>query len=129
MISADVKANKNNNKKNLVAVSYKFLKEIPPKLEIQCKNDMYFSFDYGCYSVHLDIAIKNGGSGCAVSVIGIRDCRQITFVMLNGFYSLSKKKKPTPLVLNRQYQKMDRIPAKIKCKIHATFILTKFYNT
>ena len=89
---------------------------------------MYFSFDFVCYSVHLDIAIKNGGSGCAVSVIGIRDCRQITFVMLNGFCSLSKKK-THPLVLNRQYQKMDRIPAKIKCKIHAPFVLTKFYNT
>ena len=37
MISADVKANRKNNKKNLVAVSYKFLKEIPPKLEIQCQ--------------------------------------------------------------------------------------------
>ena len=32
-ISADVKANKNNNK-------------VPSKLEIQCKKGMYFSFDF-----------------------------------------------------------------------------------
>ena len=38
----------------------------------------------------------------------LRDCQQITFVMLNKFCPLSRKN-PTP-VLNRQYIKMDRIP-------------------
>ena len=48
LISADVKANKNNKKiKDLVAVSYKILEEVPSKLEIQCKNGIYFSFDFG----------------------------------------------------------------------------------
>ena len=47
MISADVKANKNNKEiKDLVAVSYKLL-EVPSKLEIQYKKGMYFSFDFG----------------------------------------------------------------------------------
>ena len=62
-----------------------------------------------------------------------RDCRQITFVTLNGFCPLSY---PAPLlppsppstVLNGQYQNR-RIPTKIKCKIYAPFVLTKFYKT
>ena len=29
--------------------------EVPLKLEMQYKNDMYFSFDFGWYSIHLDI--------------------------------------------------------------------------
>ena len=33
----------------------------------------------------------------------LRDCRQISFVTLNGFCPLSKKK-PTPPVLNRKNQ-------------------------
>ena len=48
LISADVKANKNNKEiKDLVAVSYKLFEEVPSKLEIQCKKGIYFSFDFG----------------------------------------------------------------------------------
>ena len=39
--------------KDLVAVSYKFLEEVPSKIEIQRKKGMYFSFDFGF--IHLDI--------------------------------------------------------------------------
>ena len=35
-------------------IMYKFFQEVPSKLEIQCKKGMYFSFDFGWYSVHLD---------------------------------------------------------------------------
>ena len=37
-----------------VAISYKFLEEVPSKFEIQCKKSMDFPFDAGWYS-HLDI--------------------------------------------------------------------------
>ena len=30
-----------------MAASYKFLPEVPSKLDIQCKRSMYFSFDFG----------------------------------------------------------------------------------
>ena len=56
MISADGKANvKQQEINDLAAVSYKFLQEVPSKLEIQCKKGIYFSFDLGWYSIHLDI--------------------------------------------------------------------------
>ena len=56
MISADVKANiKQQELKDLVGVSYEFLLEVPSKLEMQCHNGMCFSFDFGWYSIHLDI--------------------------------------------------------------------------
>ena len=61
MMSADdVKANiKQQEIKDLVALSYKFfylssLKKKKEKLEIQCKNRVYFSFDPGWYTIHLD---------------------------------------------------------------------------
>ena len=57
----------------------------------------------------------------------LKDCRQITFVTLNGFCPLSKSPS-TPLLLTDNI-KMDRIPTKIKCKTHAPFTLTKFYKT
>ena len=38
-----------------MAVSFKFLQELPSKLEIQCKKGMYFSFDFGWYFINLDI--------------------------------------------------------------------------
>ena len=41
--------------KDLVAVSYKFLQVVPTKLEIQCNKGMYFSFNFGWNSIHLDI--------------------------------------------------------------------------
>ena len=42
-ISADVKANiKQQEIKDLVVVSYKFLLEVPSKLEIQCKEGVHF---------------------------------------------------------------------------------------
>ena len=43
MRSADVKADR------------PIKQEVPLKLEMQYKNDMYFSFDFGWYSIHLDI--------------------------------------------------------------------------
>ena len=58
MISADVKSNiKQQEIKDLVSASCKFLSEVPSKRQIQCKKDTYFSFDFGWYSIHLD-------SGC-----------------------------------------------------------------
>ena len=43
MISADVKANVKQQEINyLVALSYKFLQEVPSKLEIQCKRAYVF---------------------------------------------------------------------------------------
>ena len=46
----------------MVAVSFKFLQELPSKLEIQCKKGMYFSFDFGWYFINLDIvhALRTG---------------------------------------------------------------------
>ena len=58
---------------------------------------------------------------CTLSYI-LRDCRQITFVLLNGFCPLSKKKTHSPLLLTDKI-KMDRIRTKIKWKIHTLFIL------
>ena len=56
MIPADVKDNaKQQGINNLMVGSCKFLEEVPEKLEIQCKKGMYFSFDFGWYSTHLDI--------------------------------------------------------------------------
>ena len=50
------------NKRSVVAVSFKFLQELPSKLEIQCKKGMYFSFDFGRYFINLDIVhvLKTG---------------------------------------------------------------------
>ena len=56
MISADVKSNiKQQEIKDLVAASYKLLQEVPSKLQIQCKKGVYFSFDFGWYSIQLYI--------------------------------------------------------------------------
>ena len=55
MISADVKANKNNKQIKDLALPYKFLNDVTSKLEIQYERGMYFSFDFGWYSVHFDI--------------------------------------------------------------------------
>ena len=61
----------------------------------------------------------------------LRDCRS-TNNFCNAQRILSVKKIPppqlTPLFLTDSI-KMDRIPTKIKCKIHAPFILTNFYKT
>ena len=56
------------NKRSVVAVSFKFLQELPSKLEeVQCKKGMFFSFDFGWYFISLDILpVKNrlgGGVG------------------------------------------------------------------
>ena len=56
MISADVKANiKQQELKDLVGVSYKFLLEVPSKLEMRWHNGVCFSLAFGWYSIHLDI--------------------------------------------------------------------------
>ena len=55
MISADVKSNKKQQEiKDLVAASDKFLEEVPSKYQIQCKKIVYFSTDFGWYSIRLD---------------------------------------------------------------------------
>ena len=57
MIPADVKATvKQQEIKEQVAASFKFLSEVPSKLEIQCKKGMYFSFNFGWYSIRLDLS-------------------------------------------------------------------------
>ena len=43
--------------------------------------------------------------------------------------SHEKVSPPPPLMFLTDNIKMDRIPTKIKCKIHAPFILTNFYKT
>ena len=56
MISTDVKPGvKQQEIKELAAVSYNFLQEPPLKLEIKCKTGIYFLFDSGWYSTQLDI--------------------------------------------------------------------------
>ena len=56
MIFANVKVNvKQLQIKELVAVSYKFLWKVPSKLEIECENDMDFSFNFGWYSILLNL--------------------------------------------------------------------------
>ena len=59
MMSADVKA----NIKQEIRSSGLFYKEVPSKLEIQYKKQMYFSFDFGWYSVRLGIDHYGQGSG------------------------------------------------------------------
>ena len=46
-----------------MALSYKFLKEVPLKVGIKCKKGMYFSFDFVWYSIHLDIVHYEQGVG------------------------------------------------------------------
>ena len=43
----------------------------------------------------------------------LRDCRQVTFIILNRFFPLSKNH-PIPLLFLTENIKMDRIPTKIK---------------
>ena len=61
MTSADVKANKNNKKTKDLALSYNFFQDVPLKLEIQYERGMYFSFDFGWYSIHFDCPLRTGG--------------------------------------------------------------------
>ena len=56
---------------DLVTVSYKFLQEVPSKLEIQCEKGMYFSFDFAGILSILILSFKNmewiwGGGGGGV---------------------------------------------------------------
>ena len=51
IIPADVKANVKQGKKEMMAVSYKFLQEVSSKLETQCKKGMCFSFNFGLHSI------------------------------------------------------------------------------
>ena len=43
------------------ALSYKFFKDACSKLEIKYKRGIYFSFDFGWYSVHFDIVHQGFG--------------------------------------------------------------------
>ena len=65
MILADVNANKNKNKRSGCCI-LQILKEVPSKLEIQCKKGiyMYFPFDFSWYSIHFDIVCQKQGSAC-----------------------------------------------------------------
>ena len=51
------------------------------------------------------------------AIFSLRDCQQITFIMLNRFCSLSKLS-PPPLSLLMNKTKLDGIPSKIKWKMH-----------
>ena len=57
MISDDEKADvKQQEIKELVAVSCNFIKEVPSNLEILfCKTGMYFTFNFGWSSMQFDI--------------------------------------------------------------------------
>ena len=64
MISADVKTDaKQQEIKELVAVSCEFLQEAPSKLEIHCKKYMYLSFNFAWYIMQLDIFMKSNRGG------------------------------------------------------------------
>ena len=65
---------------------------------------------------------------CPIETFALRDCQQLTFVTLNRFCPLSKPPTPHPLSLMDNI-KMDKIPTKTKCKIHAPFVLINFYKT
>ena len=53
IIPDHVKANiKQQEIKDIAAVSYNFLYEVPKK---QCKKENYFPLDFGWYSIHLDV--------------------------------------------------------------------------
>ena len=77
MISADVKANVKQQEINYqVAVSYKFLLEVLSKLEMQCKNGMYFYLILVGIPSILILSVKNKGDGEGVGGVG--------FFLLNG---------------------------------------------
>ena len=66
MITADVKTNTQNNKiKEVEGVSYKFLYEVPSKLEIQCKNGMQYQYSlkFGWYFIQLIACFVGVGGG------------------------------------------------------------------
>ena len=55
MVSAD-EANKNNKKQKIWWLHLtKFCKEVPSELKILHKKGMYFSIDFGWYSIHFYI--------------------------------------------------------------------------
>ena len=41
-----------------MAVSYKLLQGVPSKLDLQCKEGMYFSFNFGWCSIKVDIVYQ-----------------------------------------------------------------------
>ena len=58
IIPADAKANKNKRNKRCdgsILQIFEYLSKVPSKLEIQCKKGIYFSLDFGCYSIHFNI--------------------------------------------------------------------------
>ena len=47
MISADIKSNINQQEiRDLVTASHKLLQDVPSKLQMQCTEGVYFSFDF-----------------------------------------------------------------------------------
>ena len=63
MISADVKANKNNKKQKIwgVYLTSFYKMYVQSKHEIQYKRGMYFSSDFSWYSIHFDIVRSEQG--------------------------------------------------------------------
>ena len=60
MISADVKADAKQQQTKTGSCTSSFLSEVPPsKLEMQCRTDVYFSFNFALHSIQLDIVCKN----------------------------------------------------------------------
>ena len=55
MIYSDQKVSKNKNKRYGGCILQVFIRNVPSKLEIQCKKGLYFSTDFGWYTIHLDI--------------------------------------------------------------------------
>ena len=56
MISADVKADAKQEQTKTGSCTSSFLSEVPPsKLEMQCRTDVYFSFNFALHSIQLDI--------------------------------------------------------------------------
>ena len=43
-----------NKRPGGTSLQYFFKKYIPSEVEIQCKKNMYLSFDFGWYSIHFD---------------------------------------------------------------------------
>ena len=62
MIFADVKAMQSNKKEETGGCIFELLLKVPSKRDIQCKKSVYFSFNFGWYSIQLDYYPLRTGS-------------------------------------------------------------------
>ena len=89
---------------------------------INCTNQIWWFGQPNSSHIYLVVEIV-----CTCLFIWLRDCLQITFLMLHGLCPLNKNPAPPPpsppSKLNRQHQDGYSIPNKIKWKIHALFTL------